>query len=75
MKNKCLSDYIYSIATSCKVCLMFVNNWAFTFKIGLAFAVILVVKTLDSQYRIPDSNLLGGFKIKVISVFHPVEVD
>ena len=54
---------------------MFVNNWTFTFKIGLALAVILVVKTLDSQYRIPDSNLLGGFKIKVISVFHPVEVD
>ena len=54
---------------------MFVNNWTFAFKIGLAFAVILVVKTLDSQYRIPDSNLLGNFKIKVISVFHPVEVD
>ena len=51
------------------------NNWTFTFKIGLAFTIILMVETLDSQYRIPDSNLLGGFKIKVISAFHPVEVD
>ena len=51
------------------------NNWTFAFKIGLVFPVILVVKTLDSQYRVPDSNLLGGFKINVISVFHQVEVD
>ena len=51
------------------------NNWTFAFKIGLVFAVILVVKTLDSQYRVPDSNLLGGFKVNVISVFHQVEVD
>ena len=51
------------------------NNWKFTFNIGLAFAIILVVKTLDSQYGILDSNLLGDFKIKDISAFHPVEVD
>ena len=34
-----------------------------------------VVKSVDSQHRIPDSNLLVAFKIKVISAFHPVEVD
>ena len=39
------------------------------------FAIILVVKALDSRSRVPDSNLLSGFKIKVISVFHPAEVD
>ena len=39
------------------------------------FPIILVVKALDSQYRVPDSNLLGGFKIKVISAFHSIEVD
>ena len=35
----------------------------------------LVVKALDSQPRVPDSNLLGDFKINVISACHPVEVD
>ena len=49
------------------------KNWIFTFKIGLP--IILVVKVLDSQSNVLDSNLLGGFKIKVISVFHPVKVD
>ena len=39
------------------------------------FAIILVVKALDSQSRVPLSNLLSGFKIKVISAFHPAEVD
>ena len=34
-----------------------------------------VVKILDSQYRVPSSNILGDFKIKVISAFHQVEVD
>ena len=38
------------------------------------FPIILVVKMLVSQYMIMDSNLLGGFKIKFISAFHPVEV-
>ena len=33
------------------------------------------IKMLDSQYRVPDSNLLSDFEIKVISAFHPVEVD
>ena len=51
------------------------NNWTFIFKIGIVFPIILVVKTLDSQYKIPDSNLLGGFNIRVISAFHPSEVD
>ena len=39
------------------------------------FPIILVVKVLNSQSRVLDSNLLGGFKIKVISAFHPAEVD
>ena len=34
-----------------------------------------VVKALDFQYKVPNSNLLGGFKIKVISAFHLVKVD
>ena len=32
-----------------------------------------VVNTLDSQYRVPDSNPLDGFAINVISAFHSVE--
>ena len=48
------------------------KNWKFTFKI---FPFVLVVKGLDSKSRVPLSNLLGGFKIKVISAFYPVEVD
>ena len=32
------------------------NNWTFTNKIGLAFPIILVVKTLDSQYRVPEGH-------------------
>ena len=39
------------------------------------FPIILLVKALESQCRVPGSNLLGFFKIKVISAFHPVEVD
>ena len=39
------------------------------------FPVILVIKELDSQSRVPDSNLLSGFMIKVISAFHPAKVD
>ena len=38
-------------------------------------SVYYTLKMLIYQYRIPDSNLLGRFKIKVISAFHPVEVD
>ena len=34
-----------------------------------------MVKTLDSQYMVSDSNLLGGLKFKVISALHLVEVD
>ena len=41
----------------------------------LLFPVILVVKALDSPCRVPGSNLQGGFKIKVISAFHPVKID
>ena len=37
------------------------KNWTFIFKIGLP--------------NYPDSNLLGDLKIKVISVFHPLEPD
>ena len=47
------------------------NKWT---KIGLVFPIILVVTMLDSQYRVPHSNLLGGFKIKVISAFHQAKV-
>ena len=39
------------------------------------FPITLVVKMLDSQSMVPDSNLLGSFKFKVISAFHSVEVD
>ena len=39
------------------------------------FPIILVVKMLDSQSRVTGWNLPGGFKIKVISVFHSIEVD
>ena len=49
------------------------KNRTFTFK--KVFSIILVVKTLGSQDMAPDSNLLGGFKFKIISAFHPVEVD
>ena len=36
--------------------------------------MIVMAKALDSQCWVPGSNLLGGFKIKVISAFHPVKV-
>ena len=49
------------------------KNRTFTFKISLP--IILVVKALDTQSRVPDLNLLAGFKIKVISAFHSVKVD
>ena len=39
------------------------------------FPIILVVKVLDSHCRVPGSDLLGGFKIKVISALHSIEVD
>ena len=62
---------IYSTAN--KVCFMFVGTGK---KTGyLLFPVILVVKALDSPCRVPGSNLQGGFKIKVISAFHPVKID
>ena len=51
---------------------MFIKIWHLHLR--SVFPVILAVKVLDSQSRVPDSNLLGGFKIKVISAFHPVEV-
>ena len=36
--------------------------------------MMLVVKALNSQFRVLVSNLLGGLKIKVISASHFVEV-
>ena len=39
------------------------------------FPIILVVKALDSQSRVSDSNVQGAFKIKVILAFHPAKVD
>ena len=50
------------------------KNEIFTFKIDLTIPIvpispiIPVVKALDFQSRFPDSNLVSGFKIKVISV-------
>ena len=41
----------------------------------MIFPIILVVKMLDSKYMVPDSNLLGDFKIKIISALHLVLVD
>ena len=73
IKNKCLSNYIYPIATLYKVCLMFIKTGHLHLR--WVFPIILVVKELDSQSRVPDSNLLGGFMIKVILAFHPVRVD
>ena len=45
------------------------NNWTFTFKIGLVFTITLVVKKLDSQYRMSDSNLLGGSRSRSFQPF------
>ena len=49
-----------------KICYMFVTTGHLRLR---------VVKILDSQYRVPSSNILGDFKIKVISAFYQVEVD
>ena len=34
-----------------------------------------MVKAVDSQSKVPDSNLLVGFTINIISAFHLIEVD
>ena len=40
MKKNCLKQPLQNVC----------NNWTFIFKIGIVFPIILVVKTLDSQY-------------------------
>ena len=46
----------------------------FIFTLREIFLIVLVVKVLDSQSRVSDSNVLGGFKIKVCLAFYPIEV-
>ena len=57
---------LYCYLTMQSLCNVY-KNWTFTFK------VVKVVKVLDSQSKVLDSNLLGGFKIKVILAFHPTD--
>ena len=64
MKKTCLKQPLQNVH----------NNWTFIFKIGIVFPIILVVKTLDSQYRTPDSNLLGGFNIRSFQPFIQVKL-